>query len=313
MVPWSFSATNPTAVTHKVLNYLNVLTKRCWNGNDFFGLHREDVQKTLKSASSQVLPAEIETITPDIKNNSHHTCAWVGVLSVGNIEVCKNFTSGFLKKIGNKKVLYFPPGYEAARNIKLTNSQTLTLYCKVQQKDNNNIPIFTCYTKEHIIFSICSENISKVVKDALLKLGISSTRRWSGFDFFGITRSDVVSYFEKALHQECATTSSGDEVKAKNLSKVLKTVLDIRHRNAGPTKSLTKRAQNERNEKIHKLVEFASFGDVTGLQLKICLISLRAKNIYVLFFLKSFATIKFLPYNKFYFINLVFMYFVFFI
>ena len=105
----------------------------------------------------------------------------VGVLSVGNIEVCNNFTSGFSKKIGTKKVLYFPPGYEAARNIKLTNSQTLTLYCEVQQKDNN-IPIFTCYTKEHIIFSTCSENISKVVKDAFLKLGISSTRRWSGFD-----------------------------------------------------------------------------------------------------------------------------------
>ena len=58
LVSTSFSATNPTAVTHKVLNYLNVLTKRRWNGNDIFGLHREDVQKTLKSGPSQVLPAE---------------------------------------------------------------------------------------------------------------------------------------------------------------------------------------------------------------------------------------------------------------
>ena len=110
--------------------------------------------------------------------------------------------------------------------------------------------------------------MSKVVKEALLKLGISSTRRWSGYDFFGITRSDVISYFEEALHGEDVTTSDDDDVEVKTLPKVLKTVLDIRHRNAGPTSSLSKRAQKERNEKIHKLVGFVSFGDEIGIQLK---------------------------------------------
>ena len=247
------------------LSHINVPTKRRWNGNEFFGLNREDVRETLKNAPSEVTPTEIKTSNIDMKSNSHHTSVWVGVISVGDIDVCKDSKAGFSKKIGTK-VLYFPPGYEAVRNMKLGNSQMVPLHCKVEQRDS--IPIFTCYTKDLIIFSVSSENMSKVVKEALLKLGISSTRRWSGYDFFGITRSDVISYFEEALHGEDVTTSDDDDVEVKTLPKVLKTVLDIRHRNAGPTSSLSKRAQKERNEKIHKLVGFVSFGDVIGIQLK---------------------------------------------
>ena len=44
---------------------------------------------------------------------------------------------------------------------------------------------------------------------------------------------------------------------------VLKNVLNIRQRNAGPTSMLkSKNAAIARNEKINEVVEFASFGDV---------------------------------------------------
>ena len=46
----------------------------------------------------------------------------------------------------------------------------------------------------------------------------------------------------------------------------LKDILNVRHRNAGPTCDLkSKKAQRERNDKIHKLVEYASFGDLKGM------------------------------------------------
>ena len=45
---------------------------------------------------------------------------------------------------------------------------------------------------------------------------------------------------------------------------VINDLLNIRHRNAGLTSDLNRRAQKSRNEKIHNLVNFASFGDVKG-------------------------------------------------
>ena len=46
---------------------------------------------------------------------------------------------------------------------------------------------------------------------------------------------------------------------------VLSKTESVRNRNAGPTSSLCSKSQLKRNELIHELVDFASFGDIKGI------------------------------------------------
>ena len=80
---------------------------------------------------------------------------------------------------------------------------------------NDEKPLFVCFTNQEeegeTSFLITNKNITDVVNQAIEKLGVVTTRsRWSGYDFFGLTRSDVISYF-KAKNDSNIDTETDDK------------------------------------------------------------------------------------------------------
>ena len=255
----TFVATNPTTAMKKVFNYVGAIPNRTWNGNHFFGLHRKDVKLLLKNAPSKIITADSRN--PDsVITSKNSKVNWMGVITVGDVE--KNI---FVKNVGSNK-LVIPIGYESVQNIKL-NEKIVALHCKVEDG-----PQFSCFTLEDPIVRCTSSLPSDAVRKALNKLNITFTRRWSGYEFFGLSRSDVISQINSMMNSRnkdvsCQrdTNSVEQDNNAAHKPKLLKEVMDIRHRNAGPTSSLCSKAQMHRNELVHKLVEFATFGDVKGI------------------------------------------------
>jgi len=152
-------------------------------------------------------------------------------------------------------------GYEALRKVKV-GEKWINLFCKVGRNNLNsdNSLKFTCYTNEEPVISCWSTSISQCVSATLKRLNIKSTRRWSGVDFFGLSRSDVSQYIESNMKN-----GSGRENKKHcSLPELLTNVANTKHRNAGPTSSLCEKSQKQRNELIHELVNLVSAGDVKG-------------------------------------------------
>ena len=96
----------------------------------------------------------------------------------------KNFTVQILKK-----KLYLPPGYEAVRTVKLENNETVDLHCMIKEVEGTLN--FECLTNTAPLIKCSSSKISEAVRVALKELKVTATRRWSGCDFFDLTRSDV--------------------------------------------------------------------------------------------------------------------------
>ena len=142
--------------------------------------------------------------------------------------------------------------------MKINETKSHPLHCKIENKDGQ--PLFTCIFTIEPEFSVSSLKISVIVKTALQKLNVTASRRWSGFDFFGLTRSDVIALIE--AKQNVVPVENESEVEP--LPKILKDVLNVRHRNAGPTSNLCQKAQKRRNELVHELVKSAPFGDFKG-------------------------------------------------
>ena len=75
----------------------------------------------------------------------------------------------------------------------------------------------------------------------------------------------IFSDIEKIPTKESEESEKQSKKVCKQDQPVINDLLNIRHRNAGPTSDLNRRAQKNRNEKIHQLVNFASFGDVKSI------------------------------------------------
>jgi len=253
-----FLAKTPSGVMRKAFKYIGFEPKRTWNGNEFYGLHRKDVQSLLAIAHKQFLVIDANNNDPEIENlsikNSKSSTAWVHVISPGDSQ-SKEFIH-----VGKKK-LWTPVGYEALRKVKV-GEKWINLFCKVGRNNLNsdNSLKFTCYTNEEPVISCWSTSISQCVSATLKRLNIKSTRRWSGVDFFGLSRSDVSQYIESNMKN-----GSGRENKKHcSLPELLTNVANTKHRNAGPTSSLCEKSQKQRNELIHELVNLVSAGDVKG-------------------------------------------------
>ena len=75
---------------------------------------------------------------------------------------------------------------------------------------------------------------------------------WSGYKFFGFYHSDV----ERKLSLKESTTN-------KNMTPEMYDLYNIQKRQGGPTSSLKyKQTMDKRNQKINKIVDAASFGDI---------------------------------------------------
>ena len=74
-------------------------------------------------------------------------------------------------------------------------------------------------------------------------------RHWSGFEFFGLYRAEILKIIEKV------TVNVDDSS--------LREIQNVRCRNAGPTSELkSKKSMDNRNKKIDEVVDYASFGDL---------------------------------------------------
>eukprot|EP00111_Clytia_hemisphaerica_P019485 TCONS_00057481-protein len=216
---------------------------------------RKDVQSILATAEKKYIETndcdklELQNLT--LKKNK--CTAWVHVISPGECQR-KDFI-----KVGNKK-LWTPIGYEGLRKV-FVDGKWINLFCKIKRNDVNpdEIPLkFMCYTEEEPVISVSTTSISTTVHETLLKLGLQKkTRRWSGVDFFGLSRSDVSRYIESNMNEGAKANK-----KHCDLPEILTSVVNTAHRNAGPTSNLCEKSQKQRNELIHELVKLVSAGDV---------------------------------------------------
>ena len=258
-----------------VFEYIGQKPKRMWNGNHFFGLHRKDVQMELKSVNttSDVTPvsAPIANDTPVTKgainedtfeqllHRKNSSTSWLGVISIGEVK------KSHFRQVGSQ-MIFLPIGYVAARTISVPSASNIdddksviTIHCKISEL-NGNIN-FSCTESMSDRLLGSSLNPSEAVRQTLKKLKVTATRRWSGLDFFGLTRKDVINFVNsKSRNEECPQKDLHSPP-----NKLMKELMNVRHRNAGPTHSLlSEKSRMQRNDLIHRLVNFASFGDVEG-------------------------------------------------
>ena len=256
-------ATNPTTAVKKVLQVIDVKRSKIYNGNNFFGLHREDVKKLQRCNDDSILITDLEnessqkcgTISPVIRK-----AAWMGVVSLG-----VPYNDPLYKVIVGAKTFRIQPGYEALRQLR-KEDQVFLVHCLIEPSALG--PQFVCKTTSEPIVCCSSHNISTVVKDVFMKLDVSTQKKWSGYEFFGLTNSEVLTNICEPSNLISDNCNGANTKKLCNYRNVLSEANNIRIRNTGPTSDLSsKQAQRKRNDVIHKLVEFILFGDVKGIMI----------------------------------------------
>ena len=262
----TFSGMNPTVTVKKLFSELGESPKGNYSGPYIFGFYKNEIiEKIRHECKSEEIAVEFnETSTLDDVSlkQTKRMMDWLGVVSLGEF----NKNPKFLCHIG-KKAFKLQVGYESIRQVKISNNESVLVHCKIGEADGE--PLFECFSDTQPIFRVKDKKPTKVCKEAFKHLNVISKKKWSGYEFFGLTRSDVFNQI--CLLEENDEETSDDDCqeniskKSCTSNKPLRDLLNIRHRNAGPTNELnSKRAQKERNEKIKSLVEYASFGDIKG-------------------------------------------------
>ena len=232
----------------KILKTLKVKTTKNWDGIKFFGLDRKEVQKLLRSNSSGK-SVEKNSNIPD-KNSSNNVSVkdmtfqdhitWLGVQSYGE-KVLGEFSRLYEKTYKNKTLL-LRDGFTSIRGV-VCEDKTVLVTCKILA--SGPTPLFVTQTDDHFVES---ENITIAVSSMLSQVKAITTTHWSGYEFFGLYRANVMKVLEKV-------TVNVDESS-------LREIKNVRSRNAGPTSHLkSKKSIEKRNEKIDDVVNYASFGD----------------------------------------------------
>ena len=281
-------STSSTTVYRNVLSYLNIKVKGQLNGFRFFGFYSSEYKsslqkldeirqnnindKELESHAAAHLSARNSTDNDSSTNlliPSHlRESSWGGVVSYGVAIDSPMFT----KMIGKIKFQY-RAGYEAIRYLKFDkgdNPKAVALHLKIEEKDGK--PLFKAFTTEDPIIQLSSNKLSSVLSEIFSAFDILPKRHWSGFEYFGLDKPDVLEVCTKSLQNLACKkldnipeeVSAGDSTKQSDQhgEQILTDLKNIRKRNGGETSSLCKKASKARNDKIHKLVEYASFGDI---------------------------------------------------
>ena len=257
------TCTNPTTTFKAVLNHLDVKIKGRLNGGRFFGLLSKEYENQVELSSEQnITEKDIEEnsvlqrdilITPAISRNS----TWVGVINYG---VVINDPQ-YVKNIGSVQCR-LQHGYEAIRKIKLKDERLINVHLKIEESING--PLFRAFTLNEPVVACNSLVIGLVVKEVFNKLNVVSNKKWSGFEYFGLTKSEVLNVLSTNPIPAGKVNDLDNDQRECNEQDydILNDIVNIRKRNAGETSSLCRKAIKARNATIHKLVEFASFGDV---------------------------------------------------
>ena len=141
----------------------------------------------------------------------------------------------------------------------------MKIYCKIREGETG--PEFCCQSGEVSTISI---KPTPAIREMFEKLGISLTRNWSGYEFFGFNKPEVLSviacpkadYFDPENTVNDGSKTKRKRVDANNYP-ALERVAAIEARNAGKTSELLhNKSRVNRNAAIHDVVKMASSDDV---------------------------------------------------
>ena len=250
-----------SSVSNAFLKKLDVHSNKVWSGSQFFGLNRKDVRfildKLLKESNSSPsllvpLPNNSLEVSQPILTQSDddikHNYTWLGLVNLGS-KVLGNFMRFFYYQVDSETTIYLPDGYSAKICVKDESNETHIVLCCI--KAVNSTPIFSCLLNDNTKFE---STMSSVTVKQLFNHLKCYNRNWSGYRFFGLHRKDII-----------AKLNIKNEIKDFENNQILNDIAKIQSRQGGPTHSLkSKQAKDSRNQKIEKLVDSASFGDVTG-------------------------------------------------
>ncbi|XP_047127095.1 uncharacterized protein LOC105847515 [Hydra vulgaris] len=249
-----YICTNPTSVYRKVYCFFGVKTKCRLNGKRFYGLDSKGFKFRLSLSGYEDCRKQYQSLISNVSSPTNtRLCSWLGVVSYGTPINCDSLF--YIKTIGSVKCR-IQPGYEAQRLLRL-NDVNVVITMKIDKSDDG--PVYRIIVSD-LLIDCKSLHSSSVVKDAFRKLKYISSKNWSGFQFFGLDRSEVINKISCPIIK--FDTPSFDNIKQNNNS-VIVDLLNIRKCGAEKTSSLlSKKAIKSRNKTIHSLVELASYGDV---------------------------------------------------
>ena len=192
-----FISSNPSTVYRKVVEKLNIALKGKLVGNRFFGMLSKDFKVAMESyddSNQRRLNENVSTV--DIVTDPIYVrqCSFKCVVSYG---VPVN-NPCYIKVIG-KTNCRLQPGYEIIRIIKLPDNSTVELHLKIEQSDTG--PTFKAFTLSVPVIEYTSNKVCDVVKSSLNSLNIVTKKKWSGSEFFGLTRSDVLNVITKPIFE----------------------------------------------------------------------------------------------------------------
>ncbi|XP_066925516.1 uncharacterized protein [Clytia hemisphaerica] len=284
----TFNCKASTTAVKKMLGYLKVEIKGKIVGNSYYGFYKDEYVDGVKAAeiiskqASEAVENNVDSGDADNVSSSStgdsifatssgmsRTSNWLDVVEWG----IRKDHPAFIKNTGRKqdsKKIYLQPGYHALRTIKLVSGEMMTVNLKIKEEDNKPKYVISSehdeICEESFIISTCLSNFLDKAK------AVRTKKNWSGFEFFGMQRTDVqrklVAELDEHLEGYCpgeiSEDDGGDDTNHAQLIKsqpLMKNILNIRKRNAGPTSSLCPKAIKARNEVIHNVVKYVSFGD----------------------------------------------------
>lgn len=263
----SVCCTNSTATCKKIIKFLDIPTKGKVVGNMYFGMYRADYKievtklQQKRGDGNHQEEQEEQNVCCSVMIDSarNRQSNWLGVIHFGR-QILDD--PEFIKILGKTRC-YIRPGYHCQRSIKLVNETFITLNLKIEEIDHH--PVYRAYTEEEPFINISSPSISKCTKEALQVLAVTSKKHWTGFEYFGFMKSQVMerlTQIDKPNDYSFQDEDKDSESEDLYNDEILQTLHNVRKRNAGATRSLCPKAIKSRNEFIHNLVKYASFNDV---------------------------------------------------
>ena len=266
-----------TTVSNQIIDFLQVKTKKRWSGTQFFGFDRNEIQNILKYSRTQINKNKRKVCEDEISDNQqdllllsannssrnenvsleHYLtgasdlCPWLGVRQFGRA-IAGQFAHSFERSFNEKKY-FLRDGYTAQRGIKCEDGKSVLVTCKVLANGSTSMPLFVCEAEG---ITVKCDNVTTSVSRILQSFKAITKRHWSGFEFFGFHRADVLR----------SLSLKNDELKRLTGDHQLQQIQNIRSRNAGPTSELkSKSGMKKRNDKIDGIVNYVSFGDVKSM------------------------------------------------
>ena len=224
-------------------------------------------------SQNENIPADVNTTDVDVPTvileKLNYNCSqipsitWNGIKSIRNpVQNDQRFTYQF----GGGNVLNLNSGFTSIRGIKSEDTQ-FYIYNEITIGDSGG-PEFKCYTLDNNneLDKICKgSKPTSVVNEIFDILKVKKKRNWSGFEFFGLNRTDVIQQLN--CKNEALIKQPSKKSRDANSYPELVKVASIQVRNAGKTDDLQhKRSKDVRNEAIHEVVKLASQDDVQSIE-----------------------------------------------